>query len=71
MITSETEYQRLLQQQLKSAAPALWNLLNCPFESMVSGQRTGPKTKQQRKALRELARIARFPIPAQLYLEEP
>jgi hypothetical protein len=71
MITNERQYQRLLHEQFKAAAPALWSILNYPFESVVSGPCLKmPTAKQQQRAMRELARMTRMPIPKQLFLEE-
>lgn len=67
MIVNDTQYQELLQEMLKAAAPTLWKLINAPLSALT--MRSGHFERMQKAARVELRRIARFEVPRRGYLE--
>jgi hypothetical protein len=69
MIVSDRQYQRLLHEQLKAAAPNLWLLLNLPLENTqrVMIER---HDRLRRRALVELRRVSKLELPRNLILED-
>lgn len=67
MIVNAKQYEELLQEQLRHAAPSLWNLLNSP--QSILDLHPGRFERLQTKARQELRRITKFEAPARGYLE--
>lgn len=66
MIVNAKQYEELRHQMLRQAAPCLWFLLSTP----VLHHRSQAKLERwQKRALAELRRVAKFPIPDRGYLD--
>jgi len=67
MIVTDKQYQQILDEMFRIAAPHLWTIVNYPFKKGKASEYLTLSTR--REILEELRKLPRIELPRKVFLE--